>query len=538
MPRKIREKGRKSQIGARSESSPKGTTRKPKIGRALLLCLLSAFLLIFSFPSFNFGFLAWFGFVPVFFSLRNKTLGQSFLLFFITGIIFWWGIIYWLVNVTFAGTVVLILYLALYFGLFGLIIRPVTRRSTPFGLFFIPSVWVLLEFVRSHLFTGFPWALLGYTQYLNLPVIQISDIAGAWSISFLIIFVNAALVEIIWSLSEKFWRRLQITAVLVFLVSSFSFGYGFFCLLNTQYSTHNTIKLSLVQGNIPQRLKWDPGAKDYISDKYSRLTRVAAKEMPDLIIWPEASLPAIIEDDPGYFNRAKELARSLKTPLLLGAVNRVEDRYYNSAMLISGRGDLIQRYDKLHLVPFGEYIPLRKTLSFLEQVVPIGDFTRGKDYTIFKLDSANRSTGQPVNQKINFAVLICFEDLFPELSRNFVDKGADLLINITNDAWFGRTSSPFQHLQASVFRAVENRVNVVRCANTGISGFIGPEGKIISMIKVKKGEARFVDGTQGVELKITKQPTIYRRFGDFFILLCFLIVVIQFLKLKTQKSGN
>ncbi|MFH1641087.1 MAG: hypothetical protein ABIA66_03880, partial [Candidatus Omnitrophota bacterium] len=169
---------------------------KSPVLKEIALCVLSAVLLILSFPSFNLEFLAWFGFVPVFFALNNKSLKKTFFLFFITGLIFWSGVIYWLVHVTLSGAIVLILYLALYFAIFGLIIRPCTRRSTPYALIFIPSVWVLLEYVRSHLFTGFPWALLGYSQYLNLPVIQIADITGVWGVSFLVMMVNVAIVEI------------------------------------------------------------------------------------------------------------------------------------------------------------------------------------------------------------------------------------------------------------------------------------------------------------------------------------------------------
>ncbi|MBI5145405.1 MAG: apolipoprotein N-acyltransferase, partial [Candidatus Omnitrophica bacterium] len=203
--------------------------------------------------------------------------------------------------------------------------------------------------------------------------------------------------------------------------------------------------------------------------------------------------------------------------------------YFNRALLVSAEGEVLNQYDKLHLVPFGEYIPLRKALPFLETVVPIGDFTAGREYTVFK--QVTRSPGHQVTSQLS--VLICFEDLFPELSREFVKKGADFLINITNDAWFKKTSSPYQHLCASVFRAVENRVPVVRAANTGVSGFIAPTGKIITLVQDESGRNIFVDGYKTQEILIPERDLSFytRYYGDIFILLC-LVFVIYFLILK------
>ncbi len=525
--------------------------------KELFLCLFSAALLILSFPNFNIWLFAWFGFVPVFFALRNKPLKEAFFLFFITGIIFWWGTIYWLVHVTLIGTILLILYLALYFALFGLIIRPFTRRSSVYGLIFIPAVWVLLEYIRGRLMmSGFPWALLGYSQYLNLPVIQIADITGTWGVSFLIIFVNVAIVEIIWSIKNNFISRLRTVSIFLILVLILTLGYGYYRLHGRPAGQvgGRRIKISVVQGNIPQELKWASHAQTYILDKYAQLTEQAARGNPDLVIWPEAALPAVLEEEPALFERVTDIAVETKTPLLLGAVTAQGGFYSNSAVLVSSQGKTLQRYHKLHLVPFGEYIPLRKVLSFLETIAPIGEITPGKDYTIFKLPAppvnpSQKSQGfSPRDEYIlhsaregasafkprgsTFAVLICFEDLFPELARGFVNKGAGFLVNITNDAWYKRTSAAHQHLQASVFRAVENRVNVARAANTGVSGFIAPNGKIISLVQDAKGQDIFIDGYQIQEITvIEKKPTFYTRYGDVFILILFIFVVYTIFRL-------
>jgi apolipoprotein N-acyltransferase len=504
--------------------------------RDYILCASSALLLILAFPSSNLWLLAWFGFVPVFFALNNKSKTEAFLLFFITGVIFWAGTIYWLVHVTLAGTIVLILYLALYFAFFGLIIRPCTRHSSPYALIFIPSVWVLLEYLRSHLLTGFPWALLGYSQHRNLLLIQIADITGAWGVSFMIVLVNVAVVEIIWSGSKRIWPRLKITLALVSLFLFCVLSYGYFRLTaRPKPSSGERLKISLIQGNIPQELKWDPRSKEYIGNKYLELSLQATKDNPDLLVWPEAALPVILEEEPVFFEAVREFVEAERIPLLLGAVTSREGFYYNSAILLKP-GSNLDRYDKLHLVPFGEYIPLRRVLPFLQVVVPIGDVTAGKHYTIFRTPRAVRRAPSP-GQNIDFAVLICFEDLFPELSREFVGRGADFLINITNDAWYKKTSAAHQHLEASVFRAIENRVYLVRAANTGVSAFISPRGEIIDTVNDGRGDEIFIDGYRSKEITLLKAPrAFYTRYGDIFIFFCLIFVLYSIIADKKYRQ--
>jgi apolipoprotein N-acyltransferase len=499
----------------------------------IFLCLLSGVLLALPFNNGKFWIFSWLGFVPAFFALNNKSLRQAAFLFFITGIIFWWGVIYWLVHVTLAGTAVLVLYLSLYFAIFGLIIRPCTKHSTPYALIFIPSVWVLLEFIRGHLMTGFPWALLGYSQYLNLMAIQIADITGTWGVSFLLIFVNVAIVEIIYSATKSLRLRLGIVAVLLGLFLSLTLYYGYFRLSGSIVSKGaHTVRISVIQGNIPQELKWATNTKTYILDRYSYLTREAAKMSPELIIWPEAASPALLGEDDAVFARIYALGKEVNTHLLLGAVVKEDGDYFNSALLLDRQGGIVSRYDKLHLVPFGEYIPLKKALPFLETIVPIGDILPGKEHTIMEIPGLAGSAGRPNR----FAVLICFEDLFPELSRNFIKRGAGFLVNITNDAWYKRTAASAQHLQASVFRAVENRVHLVRSANTGISGFIDPQGRLISIVRDLSGTETFVTGyaTQEITVK-DKTASFYTRWGDLFVVLCSLFFLFGMIPLLRNK---
>jgi len=486
----------------------------------IVLSLFSALLLIlvFSFP--QLWILAWFAFVPFLFALENVSAKRAFLISYFTGMVFWAGVIYWLANVTILGQIAIILYLALYFGVFGLLI---SRPYIKLPLLFIPCLWVVLEYLRSCLFTGFPWALMGYSQFLNLPFIQLADFGGVWLISFFIVMINVFVKKIILKKG-----RIYLFSVLTLL--AFIFIYGFFKL--SQSSNGNSLKVSVIQGNIPQEAKWDSSSRDFIMDRYFKLTLEARGDNPDLIVWPEASLPIIPEEEPLYYGKLCRYIKSIRKPVILGAVTLRQGSYYNSALLASGDGVLLGRYDKIHLVPFGEYIPFRNTLSFLDTIAPIGDITKGKHFTLFKVYNQKTkvpalTTNRPAGfsrRQYQFGVLICFEDIFPNLARTFVNKGADFLVNITNDAWFGKSTEAYQHLSASVFRAVENRVYLVRSANTGVSGFIDPRGRIVSLVSNGLGRQIFITGYKTQSMSIRRQSSFYRNHGDFFVLIALLIL--------------
>jgi apolipoprotein N-acyltransferase len=448
--------------------------------------------------------------VPLFFALKDKRPTRAFFLSFLCGVVFFAITIFWLMHVTLLGVIVLILYLALYFGVFGLIFSIYYSRSAIYPVVFLSSVWALLEYSRSYLLTGFGWALLGYSQYLTLPVIQIADVTGVWGVSFVVMVINIAIFTIL-------NKRKSLSAagyLLPVVILTITLGYGFFRLSRSPAADRQPpVKISVIQGNIPQELKWQSNQQGFILGRYIWLSTKAAKDKPDLIVWPEASSPGFLGEDDWIFDDIFSLARSLDTNLLLGTVVVEEERYFNSAILINGRGEISGRYDKIHLVPFGEYIPLKKIFGFLNTIVPIGEASKGKAFTLF--DSGKRK----------FGVLICFEDLFPELSRNFVKKGADFMLNITNDGWYGKTSSHYQHLSASVFRAVENHVYVIRSANTGISCFIDPKGEVIARVEDSAREDRFIAGykTLAIEPERKKGLTFYTRYGELFLLLvCFL----------------
>jgi apolipoprotein N-acyltransferase len=453
------------------------------------------------------------------------------------------------------------LYLAFYFGIFGCLIYLFRGRPQSALLFFAPCAWALLEYLRSYLFTGFPWALLGLSQYKNLPVIQIADITGAWGVSFLIMMVNVAVYVIARSvaiaspviarltksaeaismtgsqqaaqslmrsprlpkgslatlrgllrlrLAMTTIRAVAMTIILLLIVLI----YGYYKLLPTSNSQPPTrIKISVIQGNIPQDLKWDWRARNFILNNYKELTSESAKGAPALIIWPEASVPGIFGEDDTVFEQVFSLVGTLNIDLLIGTVSWRSGNYFNSALFIDKSGKPGKIYNKLHLVPFGEFVPFKKTFPFLQAIAPIGDIQPGREYTIFA-------------KPCNFGVLICFEDLFPELSREFVKRGAKFLVNITNDAWYKEGSAAYQHFSASVFRAVENRVYLARAANTGISGFIDPRGRILSVVQDAGHKEIFVKGYSSQAISLAPiQPTFYNRYGDIFILFCLLLLI-------------
>lgn len=475
----------------------------------VILPILAASLLSLSFSSFNLWLFAWFGFVPLFISLERKSFLQSFIIGYLCGIFFWSLTIYWLIHVTLLGQVVLILYLAVYFGAFGCVVYLFRFLSPSAFLFFIPCSWVLLEYLRSYLFTGFPWALIGFSQYKNLPIIQIADITGSWAVSFLVVLANLVFYL---ALRKRLKAKIYlICASILFL----SLAYGFYRLSYKPdlRCDKELLKVSVVQGNIPQDLKWDKQAAADILNNYLELTRAAAKDDPSLIIWPEASVPALWGEASAdvQFAQIFSLAGQLKISLLVGAVSRSGEAYFNSALFIDNIGNPVKVYNKLHLVPFGEYVPFKNTFPFLQAIASIGDIESGKEYTVFK-------------QPVSFSVLICFEDLFPELSREFIKRGAKFLVNITNDAWYKQGSAPYQHFAASVFRAIENRVYLVRAANTGISGFIDPFGRFSSIVQDAAGKDSFVKGYSSQNICLAPiRRTIYNRYGDLFVLFCLLL---------------
>ncbi len=486
--------------------------------RDLLLSFLSGILLIFSFPNFDLELLAWFALVPLFFSIEGKGLYHSFILGFLTGVISFLGILYWIIvavhtygNVPLILSVfillLLVVYLSLYFGAFACLIRFVQIHTGLRTLLWTSFLWVALEYLRSFLLTGFPWANLGYSQYLNLSFIQMAEMTGPYGPSFVILLVNAALFGALHSWSKKTFPFKEVIITVAILLGSLIYGYLRMEATGRHLVQNPPLKIGLVQGNIDQSIKWDESFQKETLQIYERLSFKVAEEKPDLIIWPETATPFFFQDAKEYRPLILDIPKKTHAFLLFGSpsykIQKGKVNHYNSAYLAAPSGELVGKYDKIHLVPFGEYIPLQDLLFFIGSLGEgIGDFKSGREIFDFTLPQGK------------FGVLICFEIIFPDLCRRFVEKGANFLVTLTNDAWFGRTSAPYQHFSMAVFRAVENRVFVARAANTGITGFIDPRGKIL-----KEGGI-FTEEAMSETIRLMDQKTFYTRFGDVFAWVC------------------
>jgi apolipoprotein N-acyltransferase len=509
------------------------------------LALLCGLLFVLSFPKYDLSLFAWFALIPFFLAIDRREASDTFWLGWLAGGTYFLGTVNWVtitmerygkvpVVVSFFLMLLLVAYLGLYFGIFGFLLRYFSRQSAKTGavspltlVILAPSLWVTLEYLRGHLLTGFPWALLGYSQYRILPIIQISDITGVYGVSFLIVTVNAALFLIIRrrdgfppGKTANFLSSIAISLLLVLL----SVGYGYWRIKDLPLTGGHTIKTAVIQGNIPQDVKWDEAYLKTTMETYRRLTDKVLPYRPDLVVWPESAAPFLFESDAVGRQEIIPFVKDRGFYLLFGSpgaklVNR-QVRLQNSAYLLSEQGSSLGRYDKIHLVPFGEYVPLSSILFFVDKLVEgIGDFVPGERYTVMELPQGKIGT------------VICFEVIFPEVVRKIVRNGAQLMTTITNDAWFGRSSAAYQHFSMVVFRAVENRVSFARAANTGISGFIEPTGRITQHSPL------FVEDALISDLPILQNGfTPYTRWGDFFAYVCVIITICFMVGLKPAKK--
>jgi apolipoprotein N-acyltransferase len=502
----------------------------------VLLSLFSGILLILSFPNFDLEYLAWFALVPLLYSIEGKGLFHAFVLGFLTGLVSFLGILYWIiVAVHTYGNVPLILsalillllvvYLSLFIGAFTFLTRLIQMRSGLQTILFAPLLWVSLEYLRSFLLTGFPWANLAYSQYLNLPFIQMADITGAYGLSFVILLVNATLFWVLHQWSKRTFPFKEVIVTAILLLGFLIYGYVKMGVVDRQMTQNPPLKVGLVQGNIDQSIKWDESFQMETLKIYKRLSMKVAEEKPDLIIWPETATPFFFQEAKEDQPTILDIPARTNAFLLFGSpsykIEKGKVNHYNSAYLVSPAKEMMGRYDKIHLVPFGEYVPLSNLLFFIGSLGEgIGNFKPGKEIINLSLPQGK------------FAVLICFEIIFPDLCRRFVKGGANFLVTITNDAWFGRTSAPYQHFSMATFRAVENRVFIARAANTGISGFIDPKGKIMKQGGIFTEEA--MNGT----IRIMKGKTFYTLYGDVFAWICsgFSIFLLVYTVLQNRRK--
>jgi apolipoprotein N-acyltransferase len=498
----------------------------------------SGVLLTLSFPKYGHPAFGWIALTPLLVALagesritnrRPLSLRGAFLLGLVTGIVYFTGTLYWITRVmavygglqTWVAVLVnaaLVAYLALFPAVFATVTRRIAIAHGRPALMAAPLVWVATELGRTHILTGFPWVLLGYSQTTVLPIAQFASLFGVYGVSMVVASVSSALALVAHGTGEigtpkgapvpshvgpRFRRAERFSPlVVVFTVVIAIALWGSRRAAGAEWTrAGEPIRVGLIQGNVDQAEKQNPARADEIFVSYLRMTRQALRQGAEFILWPESSTPFLFEEDVAASGQIRTMARQAQVPILIGS-DQIERgpggfKYYNSAFLVRPDGTSGAAYRKMHLVPFGEYVPLKRVLFFAAPLVEaVSDFSSGEDAVLLPVGNHKISTS------------ICYEVVYPDLVRRFVAGGSEMLTTITNDAWFGPTSAPYQHFEQASMRAIEEGRYMVRAANTGISGIVDPYGRVLERTDIFQaavlvGEARFL-----------RTSTFYARHGD------------------------
>jgi len=488
------------------------------IGLDFALALLSGALLALSFPRFGHPAFAWIALVPLVLALSGwrgrpgRLPGQpplrAFLLGLASGSVYFAGTLYWTGTVirTFGGIPTIaaiggVILLALYQGAFpaigALISSRLINRAGVAGIFLVPAAWVATEYFRGVAFGGFPWVPLGDSQVTVLPVAQLASVLGMYGVSLLVAFVNAAIAYAMLTAGRARMSALAATAVVLIATAA----WGSLRIADGSLTRMGTaIRVGLIQGNIAQEDKWKAGEARRIFTTYIAMTHDAVRRGAEFVIWPESSTPFMFEEDPVGQAAIRELARELHVPILFGSdqeVHGATPALYNAAFLIGPDGTTLGVYRKIHLVPWGEFIPLKRWLYFVSPLVDsFTDFSPGTTMVMLPVGSHFVSTA------------ICYEVVYPSLIRQAVQAGSELVTTITNDAWYGNSSAPYQHFQLASMRAIEQGRYMVRAANTGISGIVDPYGRVVQQ------SAIFEQSALVEQVRFLTIRTAYSKIGD------------------------
>jgi apolipoprotein N-acyltransferase len=491
-------------------------------------------LLALSFPKFGHPAVAFVALVPLLVALSGwngrpgalpgVSTRRGFMLGLLAGFIHFAGTVYWTGATvsTFGGLPVFVavivaallaLYMAAYVAVTGAAAAMLIRRFGARGLCLVPFVWVATEYLRGIILGGFPWIPLGNTMVTLLPIAQLASALGVFGLSLFVAFVNTG-----FALTALGTRRSRIVPAGVTLAAITAVSiWGGVRLADNALTQGTPIKIGLIQGNIAQTDKWNPARAGMILDRYLQLTRQAADNGAQFIMWPESSTPFYFDEDPAG-TIVRRLVGSIGRPLLLGSDEFEETeppRHYNAAFMLDPAGATAAVYRKIHLVPFGEYVPLQRLLFFVGPLVEaVSAFSPGTRVTMLPVEGHMVSTA------------ICYEVTYPALAREAVRNGSELLTTITNDAWYGESSAAYQHFEMAMMRAIEQGRYLARSANTGISGIIDPYGRVLVRTKLFEtvavvGEARFV-----------QSKTLYARLGD---LVAYLSIAITVLSLAATR---
>lgn len=507
-----------------------------------LLAIGSGVALALSFPDYNLSLLAWIAVGMLVLASARARPAESLLYGFLHGIFFYPVCLPWIAVVikqygdvdpwTSAGVVGLIgVAGGIVCSIFSWSVAYASRRSLALACVLAPFLWVTLEFLRTHLpYIGFPWNLTGYAATGSLALLQITPLTGIYGLTFVIAAYSSLVAYAVLAGTERAWKTAILTTALLILVVA---G-GRYLVPKTQprFIAH------LVQTNFPQSEHYPP---DWLQahagelDELESISVEAARKTPGLIVWPEVPAPFSLQE-PLFAQRASRIARDAAADFLVGVVDWKRDAQghwlaSNSAVLFNASGQRIFTYDKIHLVPFGEYVPLRQWIKFAGRLTAdIADFTPGTDYRVGNLPGIETyvpSAGP------KFGVFICYEAIFPDEIREFAAKGAQLLINVSNDGWFGRSAAPEQHLMMSRVRAVESRRWLLRDTNNGYTQVIDPYGRTVASL------ATDIRGELDAPYDFRSDLTPYARFGDWFCWLCVImsIVMVAFAVSRNARSA-
>jgi apolipoprotein N-acyltransferase len=483
-------------------------------------------LLALSFPRFGHPAFGWIALVPLLIALSGwrgqpalggvvdkgrlpgQPLRRAFALGLTAGTVSFIGTIYWTGTVVaqFGGlatpvAIIAMLLLALYLGLFPawfavMTARIVARAGAP-ALLLAAAPWTATEFFRGYLFGGFPWVPLGNSQVTVLPIAQLASVLGVYGLSALVAFVNTALAYALLATGRDRLKALAFASILVFGVGA----WGTWRIADGSLTRDGEpLRVGLVQGNIAQDDKWNPGEARRILTTHIAMTREAVRRGAQYVLWPESATPFMFEEDSVGAQAVRALAREVGVPILFGS-DQIErgarPRLYNAAFLVSPKGEVLAVYRKIHLVPFGEYIPFKRWLFFVSPIVEsLAEFVPGTSVVMIPVGSHVTSTA------------ICYEVVYPSLIRQAVEGGSELLTTITNDAWYGHSSAPYQHFALASMRAIEHGRYLARAANTGISGIVDPYGRVIERSGIFEQVALVGD------VRFLTSRTIYSAVGD------------------------
>ncbi|GAB4308830.1 MAG: apolipoprotein N-acyltransferase [Myxococcota bacterium] len=482
-------------------------------------------------PALFFAFFAFFGLIPIYILFWNKPLKQTLLYSYFAGVVYFVISIFWVViamnvygrlnySVSILGLILLSGYCAITWG-GGITLSEFFRRRLNLPVYLtLPVAWTAFEYLRNYLFSGFPWSQLGYTQAANYYFIQIADIFGVYGVTFAVALIAGALIHIVAYLKAMHHSPPRNGVALIVVMLVVVYGYGFLRAHDIELALKraDSLRIALLQGNIDQNKKMQSRRyRGEILNSFKKLAQQADRAGAELIVWPEASYPRTLSRDTMDLKKTG-IAEDyeFKSPQVIGVplyywemINGKEKRrLLNSSFLVDPDLNVLDRYDKSHLVPFGEYVPLEDFLPIDKLVPGLGTFQKGVEVRPLQYD------------KMKFGVLICYEGIFPEISRELAREGAEFLLNITNDAWYGVSSAPYQHLSFYVFRAIETRRSVGRATNTGVSAFIDATGR------VEQPTSLFVKTLTIGELKRMNTRTVYLAIGDVLPQLCWLALVL------------